>query len=229
MSRVRRNVIRITLIVFLSGIILFAYPFVRGIVLDFRLSDGVNSFIDSVKEIPFQPDKENAQPDEEDIPHKELWEAANAYNRRIWEERQTDLSDPSSYMKPCLSLKDYGFEDEVFAVISIPAIELQMPIYLGASEENLAAGAAHLSQTSLPTGGNNTNCVIAGHRGWHNSRYFSKIVSLKKGDTVYIKNIWETLVYRVCDTKAIESYEVDRIKIQPDRDMVTLITCYYRN
>ena len=69
MSRVRRNVIRITLIVFLSGIILFAYPFVRGIVLDFRLSDGVNSFIDSVKEIPFQPDKENAQPDEEDIPH----------------------------------------------------------------------------------------------------------------------------------------------------------------
>ena len=36
-----------------------------------------------------------------------------------------------------------------------------------------------------------------------------------------------TLRYRVCDTKVIESYEIDKIKIQEDRDLLTLLTCYY--
>ena len=90
-------------------------------------------------------------------------------------------------------------------------------------------GAAQLSQTSIPVGGNNTNCVLAGHRGWRGGKYFSHIVSLKKGDEVFITNLWETLTYRVVRTEVIESYEVDKIKIQPDKDMLTLLTCYYRS
>ena len=102
-----------------------------------------------------------------------------------------------------------------------------LSLYLGATADHLSLGAAHLSQTSLPVGGTNTNCVIAGHRGWHNGKYFHDIVSLKKDDEVQITNMWETLRYRVVETKAIESYDVEKIKIQPDRDMITLLTCYY--
>lgn len=36
-----------------------------------------------------------------------------------------------------------------------------------------------MSQTSLPIGGNNTNCVIAGHRGYGGASYFRYIEKLQ--------------------------------------------------
>lgn len=39
-------------------------------------------------------------------------------------------------------LRDYGVEDEIIGVLEIPTLELVMPVYLGASDSHLAAGAA---------------------------------------------------------------------------------------
>lgn len=63
-------------------------------------------------------------------------------------------------------------------------MELTMPVYLGASDGHLAAGATVLGNTSAPIGGVNTNCVIAGHRGWYGADYFRHIDRLQAGDTV---------------------------------------------
>ena len=117
-------------------------------------------------------------------------------------------------------------EDEIIGVLEIPALELVMPVYLGASDPHLAAGAAVLGNTSVPIGGINTNCVIAGHRGWHGADYFRHIDRLQAGDMVTITNLWETLTYAVVDVKIIQPDQVDKIKIQPGRDLLTLITCH---
>ena len=101
-----------------------------------------------------------------------------------------------------------------------------MPLYLGATNEHLAAGAAHLTQTSLPIGGNNTNCVIAGHRGYGGATYFKYITDLQPGDTVTITNLWESLTYTVYETKIIKPYEVDKIHIQEGKELLTLLTCH---
>lgn len=233
MGKTRKGIVIVMLLVFFVGCILFAYPYIRGFYLDARVQDSASSFLELVKppekpapsELP--PTEATQEPTKETIPNQELWDAVHDYNQQIWEDRQSGLTDPWSYQQPSFTLGDFGLEDEVFAVISIPKIELEMPIYLGATADHLSLGAAHLSQTSLPVGGTNTNCVIAGHRGWHNGKYFYNIVTLSKGDDVQITNMWETLRYRVVETKAIESYEVEKIKIQPDRDMVTLLTYYY--
>ena len=233
MSKTRKVIVTVMLLVFFVGCILFVYPYIRGFYLDYRVQNSASSFLELVKpsEKPAPSEMPSTETTEEStketIPNQELWEAVHDYNRQIWEDRQSGLTDPWSYQQPSFTLGDFGLEDEVFAVISIPKIELEMPIYLGATADHLSLGAAHLSQTSLPVGGANTNCVIAGHRGWHNGKYFYNIVSLSKGDEVQITNMWETLRYRVVETEAIESYEVEKIKIQPDRDMITLLTCYY--
>lgn len=233
MSKTRKGIVMVMLLVFFVGCILFAYPYIRGFYLDARVQDSANSFLELVKpsEKPapseLSPTEATQEPTKETIPNQELWDAVHDYNQQIWEDRQSGLTDPWSYQQPSFTLGDFGLEDEIFAVISIPKIELEMPIYLGATADHLSLGAAHLSQTSLPVGGTNTNCVIAGHRGWHNGKYFYNIVSLSTGDEVQVTNMWETLRYRVVETKAIESYEVEKIKIQPDRDMITLLTCYY--
>lgn len=54
-----------------------------------------------------------------------------------------------------------------------------------------------LGNTSLPIGGNNTNSVIAGHRGYQGAPYFREIEKLQIGDKVYIKNQWESITYIV--------------------------------
>lgn len=46
------------------------------------------------------------------------------------------------------------------------------------------------------------------------------------GDTVTLTNLWETLTYTVADIQIIQPHEVDKIKIQQDRDLLTLLTCH---
>ena len=83
-----------------------------------------------------------------------------------------------------------------------------------------------LGNTSAPIGGMSTNCVVAGHRGWYGADYFRHIDRLQAGDTVTITSLWETLTYAVVDMKIIQPDQVDKIKIQPGRDLLTLITCH---
>ena len=97
---------------------------------------------------------------------------------------------------------------------------------MGASDAHLAAGAAVLGNTSAPIGGDNTNCVIAGHRGWRGADYFRHIDRLQVGDTVTLTNLWETLTYIVADIQIMQPHEAEKIKIQPNRDLLTLLTCH---
>ena len=101
-----------------------------------------------------------------------------------------------------------------------------LSLFLGATDSHMEEGAAHLSQTSLPIGGPNTNCVIAGHRGYSGASYFRYIEKLQVGDYVTITNLWETLTYRVVEIKIINPYEVEQILIQPGRELLTLLTCH---
>ena len=152
--------------------------------------------------------------------------ALQAYNQRIYAEKQSALIDLESCEEPAADLTAYGIEDEIIGVLEIPAMELTMPVYLGAYDDHLAAGAAVLGNTSAPIGGANTNCVIAGHRGWKGADYFRHIDKLAVGDTVKLTNLWETLTYTVADIQIIQPHEVEKIKIQPNRDLLTLLTCH---
>ena len=167
-----------------------------------------------------------ADRDEPEQQYPELLAALQDYNRQLYAEKQCNLTDLEACEEPAADLTIYGIEDEILGVLEIPAMELTMPVYLGASDAHLAAGAAVLGNTSAPIGGANTNCVIAGHRGWRGADYFRHIDCLQVGDTVTLTNLWETLTYTVADIQIIQPHEVDKIKIQPNRDLLTLLTCH---
>ena len=158
--------------------------------------------------------------------YPELLTALQEYNRQLYAEKQSSLIDLEACEEPAADLTVYGIEDEIIGVLEIPAMELTMPVYLGASDDHLAAGTAVLGNTSAPIGGDNTNCVIAGHRGWRGADYFRYIDRLQAGDTVTLTNLWETLTYTVADIQIIQPHEVDKIKIQQGRDLLTLLTCH---
>ena len=123
-------------------------------------------------------------------------------------------------------LREYGIEDGAAAVIEIPRMDVGLPVYLGATEENMARGAVHLGQTSMPVGGENTNCVIAAHRGYKGIPMFREIEKLRPGDQVMIHSFWETLTYEVSEIEIIDPSDIGKVLIRPGEDMVTLLTCH---
>lgn len=109
-------------------------------------------------------------------------------------------------------------------------MHVKLPLYLGATLENMRKGAAIMGETSLPLGTKNSNCVIAAHRGYQGIPYFREIEKLNVGDRVIIQNPWEKLSYRVEQIKIIKPDDSDQIRIQKGKDMVTLLTCHpYRS
>lgn len=229
----RKKLIIAMLLVIAVSLALCFYPKINGAIMDKEMEETVLSITERIEkarqEYEAGIDLSHAWADEVPKFNEALWNAMAAYNETIWEQRQSGLCDPWAYEQPSFTLEDYGLEDEAFGVLTIPALDLAMPLYLGASEGHMAAGAAHLSQTSLPIGGANTNCVIAGHCGWRGATYFRHLTNLQIGDTVYVMNLWETLTYTVIDAKVIDPNDIDEILIQSGRDMLTLFTCSGRN
>ena len=192
-----------------AGLCILLWPVVSGHRLQADMSAAAQGFLEEVRQS-----------------YPELLADLQGYNQRIYTERQAGLADAAACEEPAVLLRDCGVEDEIIGVLEIPTLELVMPVYLGASDSHLAAGAAVLGNTSAPIGGVSTNCVIAGHRGWYGADYFRHIDRLQVDDTVTITNLWETLTYTVVGIQIIQPHEVNRIKIQPGRDLLTLITCH---
>jgi sortase A len=155
----------------------------------------------------------------------DLWRALMDYNIHLAEEKQ-EITDAWTFRQSPVDIAALNNGSPAVGYIEIPEIELKLPLYVGATEENMSKGAVVLAGTSMPVGGNNTNCVIAGHRGYSGSPYFRDIDQLQVGSEVHINNLWESMTYKVTGTRIIHATECDILQIQPDKDMVTLFSCY---
>lgn len=155
-----------------------------------------------------------------------LYEKLEKENEKLYNESQAELKDPFSYEQPSINLEEYGIENNIIGYLNIPKINIEVPIILGANKENMKQGAVHLTQTSYPIGGNNTNSVIAAHRGYSKALLFRNLDKLERGDIIYIKNFKETLRYAVNQIKIIDPTDVKDLLIQEGKDLITLVTCH---
>ena len=217
------------------GVGVYLYPAVSDVYTKYRTNESIEEFyqkyqIDetgsdkSTPDSETESDTEETQSDQSDK-FPELYKEIVNYNKSIYENGQENFKDAWSYEQTPINID--GLEDGVFGYIEIPAMDdLKMPLYIGASYENMDKGATVLGYTSIPIGGINTNSVIAGHRGWHKTSYFLYIENLTIGDKVYITNPWGKLTYRVESIDIIDPYDSDAVKIEKGKDMVTLVTCH---
>ena len=228
----RRKGILMTLLflwVYLVGMGILLYPAINNYYTSKRMESSVESFFGTT---PTESDTDSteatqaAQETEPSTPYPELLDMLEAYNRELYEDDQSKLSSPAATEQPGALFSVSGQAGDVFGVLSIPKLEMEMPLYLGATDKHMADGAAQLGQTSIPIGGENTNAVIAGHRGYNGAPYFRYVPELQVGDSVNITNLWGTLHYKVVETRIIQPNDIDAIKIQPGRDLITLLTCH---
>lgn len=151
-----------------------------------------------------------------------LYRDSVAYNKSLVHNQGT--VETSDYSKAALRMSDYGLSN-LYCYLSAPTIDLYLPVYLGANDDMMSCGAAHLAGTSLPVNMINTNVALAGHTDYIGRIFFDNIRRLDKGDTVTIHNYWHSIDYKVIDYKVVKPNESNDLLIQDGRQLLTLITC----
>lgn len=213
--------------IFITGLVMLLYPIVGTAKSGSEMESTISRFKETAAAQPPSDSGGSGEGDAAQAAYPGLLKIMKAYNEQIYEDGQKDLKDPFSYEEASFDLTQYGFEENVIGYISIPKIDVELPIYLGATNENMKHGAVHLSQTSLPIGGGNTNSVIAAHRGTVNrGPMFQEIDQLEIGDSVQITNLWETMDYEVIEIRVIEPDEVKEVMIREGEELLTLLSCH---
>lgn len=235
----------LSVIMFVSGLGLLLFPPISNSVGKAIADNEIDRFdeqISNIAEGSFEEALQKGEIDEEGYPIDEngkrtsdvplifvvesgrLQADSIAYNENL-KENQSQLLTSETYQTPVLNLLDYGVITNIYGYVSAPSIDMQLPVYLGASEYNMSYGVAHMSYTSLPVGGERTNTVIAGHTGYIGRIYFDKLRYLQIGDSIEFTNYWGKLNYRVAETKIVDEKESSDIYIKDGEDLLTLVTC----
>lgn len=211
-GRVWTNILAVLLVI--GGIAIFAYPSVADLLASREHTEVIDSYQKKTATMP--SDKVKAE-----------LGAARTYNEDLNGDPVHDpfVSD-SGYVLPTNYSNVLNMNhDGVMGYLSISRISLKLPIYHGTSEDVLAKGVGHMSQTSLPIGGKGTHAVLTGHRGLPSGELFTRLGEMRKGGLFRIEVLNRTIAYKVTDIRVVEPDEVNELVIEPGRDLVTLLTC----
>ncbi|MDC0827982.1 class C sortase [Faecalitalea cylindroides] len=154
-------------------------------------------------------------------------EKAREYNSMLYQTQGVYVGDEAASIlsdesyESLLNLTDSG----IMGRIEIPKINVDLPIYHGTEDDVLSKGIGHFKPSSLPVGGKSTRSVLTGHRGLPSSKLFTRLDEMEEGDYFFIEVCNETLAYKVNEIIEIKPEELSELQIEPDEDLVTLVTC----
>lgn len=155
------------------------------------------------------------------------YEYLSEYNQKVRDGTAEPVNDPWGIGSDSSDLSFIGLSNDIIGSIAIDRLNETIPLYIGAQRSHLSQGACVTAGTSMPLGGEGNNCVIAGHRGaWHGLPMFRDIEDVQIGDLVVINTPWDTLTYRAAEIQVVTPDDVDAVKPQEGRDLVTLLTCH---
>ena len=142
--------------------------------------------------------------------------AIESFNRTVTSPDQT-LWSPER-------IKDYesslaAVTEEPLAILRIPDLGLEVPVYASASELHLNRGAGLIEGMGLPDKGGNLG--IAGHR----DGFFRVLKEVVPGQRIEIETPKRKHSYRVVSTEVIDPTEL-RVLADTLDPTVTLVTCY---
>ena len=179
-----------------------AYPFVSNYFSELRQSKVVTDY-------------DTAVAASEDTDGAAALGAARAYNAALANGQAEELENYDALLNPT--------GNGMMGVVTIPAIDVELPIYHGT--QSLELGALHLQGTSLPVGGASTHCVISAHSGMSSEIMFTDLEQLAIGDRFYLTVYGERLGYEVDQILTVLPENVEPLLIVPNEDYCTLLTC----
>lgn len=113
----------------------------------------------------------------------------------------------------------------VMGTLSIPAIDLELPVYHSTEDDVLRQGVGHMELTSLPVGGASTHAVLTGHNGLPEMRVFDLLDQVEVGDLIVMEVLGEEHAYEVTSVAVVLPDETESLAIVEGEDLLTLVTC----
>jgi sortase A len=105
------------------------------------------------------------------------------------------------------------------AVLRIPSVKLEVPVFEGTSEENLNRGAGRIEGTAHI--GDRGNIGIAAHR----DGFFRVLKDVHVGNVMQLERHDGTDTYRIVATTIVEPADVS-VLAATSKNTITLVTCY---
>lgn len=205
----KRKTIEIMLLTI--GIVLMAYSSVSNSLAQSTATNVISTYQDQISGL---------DSDAKDTMQSKIDE----YNQKVIGEKQVNITledDYENYEQYYNTVDING----LIGYISIPKININLPIYHGVSNATLMKGIGHLKETSLPYGGESTHAALAGHTGLSKQKMFDDIDKLVEGDEFQIYILDKVLTYKVDKISVVDPNDVSQIQIEEGKDYVTLITC----
>ena len=198
------------LALFFIGVGLLVYP---------SFSDYWNTFHQSRVIMKYADRVSNMNKDE----YARLIKEANQYNQELqktgikWNMTDAEKASYNRYL---------DFESSgVMGYITIPKINVELPIYHGTSDSILQTSIWHIEGSSLPVGGLGSHTILSGHRGLPSARLFTNLDQLAAGDTFTLTVLNETYTYEVDQIRIVEPTDLSSLQLEPGKDYCTLVTC----
>lgn len=200
-------------IVFLIGFLLCSCPLINNLIEHHRQTDIVSTYKKAAK---LQEDR-----------FTEMIKEAVEYNDMLFQSdgalidgMDSKLLSDDSY-DSLLDISGTG----TMGCLDIPKIDVELPIYHGTDNDALSNGVGHLRGTSLPVGGENTHCVLTGHRGLPSSKLLVRLDEIEKGDLLFIRLGNKTLAYKTVSIRVVEPEDLSSLRIRPEEDLLSVVTC----
>ena len=213
-----RDLVVVTTIA-LVGIAVLLYPAAASWLSAWEERGAVTGYVERVAELP--TDEIAA-----------ALEAARQYNTTLDRGLIVDPFSNTSSASPELDADAQAYLDQldidpsgVMARIQIPKIDVDLPVFHGATDETLRRGVGHLYGSSMPVGGPGTHAVLTGHSGLPEARLFDDLRRLEIGDEFSITTLGETFTYRVGMIDTVDPTDIADLGTSAGRDLVTLVTC----
>ena len=220
----------LAILFFVLGIIFFVYPQITDKVYKNNVKKEEEKYIEIMNDVHNNTEQgtvgSNMSTSVNDYHFDELYELLDNRNKSIFSSKQEEFLYHTNYEVNDIDLKKYGLENQIFGFLTIPSIGITLPIYFGASNYNMRLGAVHLTGTSYPIGGMNTNSVIAAHRGYYRTKMFRDIERISIGDVLTIRNFNGLLTYKAVKKDIIDPKDLEKLTIIDGKDMVTIISCH---
>lgn len=197
-------------LVLLAGVGLLLYPTVADWWNQRHASRAVAGYVEQVENM-------------DSAKKEEILAKAHAYNEKLntlpnrWHLTDEEMEEYNN----TLDITGTG----IMGYITIPEIEVRLPIYHGTEETVLQIAGGHLAGSSLPVGGNGTHTAVSGHTGLPSAKLFTGLDALKEGDTFAFHVLDETYTYQVDQIRVVEPTEMRDLDFSADQDYATLITC----
>lgn len=208
-EKIRRVKIIFAALMIFTGIGVFSYPFLSSYLANRNASVAVQQISESVQDL--EQEKIDA-----------MKEAARAYNEQLRSIAAKNAQGEGEVRSSYVDLAGVG---EAMGYISIPKIDLKLPVYEGVSANVLAHGIGHIPETSYPLGGVSTHSALSGHRGLAEAELFTNLDKVGIGDRFYLHILDEVLAYQVDRIDVVEPHQGEILAVVEGEDLCSLVTC----